>query len=294
MEAACTLRYIFLDDRAGGYRCPVRLAREHRAAPSSRAAAAIGAYGQRTVRGPGDLVVWRPGPGLPASPADRDGAGTRPRARPARQAEGVGFEPTVTLPPQWSSRPVRTFQLVPSRSTSAARSSIALRSEVARSDASPASTQPRISAPTGTPDSAAIRSISANSSAGSRTDCTTDRPRRSPRTSSGNGSSRVASDSACAILTARLASITRPRGWPTCAPHRLSSPHRSPRLQNYYKILPKCRRALSGCPRRASTGPARRRAGGNDLGGGGGRIRPLTGARTRPGAAPRVRLTPFP
>ena len=117
MEAACTLRYIFLDDRAGGYRCPVRLAREHRAAPSSRAAAAIGAYGQRTVRGPGDLVVWRPGPGLPASPADRDGAGTRPRARPARQAEGVGFEPTVTLPPQWFSRPVRTFQLVPSRST---------------------------------------------------------------------------------------------------------------------------------------------------------------------------------
>src|ERR1035441_7834406 len=116
-SAACTLRYIFLDDRAGGCRCPVRLAREHRAAPSPRAAAAIGAYGQRTVRGPGDLVVWRPGPGLPASPADRGKIGTRPRARPARQAEGVGFEPTVTLPPQWFSRPVRTFQLIPSRST---------------------------------------------------------------------------------------------------------------------------------------------------------------------------------
>jgi hypothetical protein len=50
-------------------------------------------------------------------------------------------------------------------------------SEVDRSAASPASTQPRIRAPTGSPASAAIRSISANPSAGSRTDCTTGRSR---------------------------------------------------------------------------------------------------------------------
>lgn len=117
MEAACTLRYIFLDDRAGGYRCPVRLAREHRAAPSSRAAAAIGAYGQRTVRGPGDLVVWRPGPGLPASPADRDGAGTRPRARPVRRCRSsrrpTASKPAMTGRPGrsgWARHPSRTTQ----------------------------------------------------------------------------------------------------------------------------------------------------------------------------------------
>jgi hypothetical protein len=45
-------------------------------------------------------------------------------------------------------------------------------------------------------------------SAGSRTDCTTDRPCRSPRTPSGSGRSRVASDSACAASTRALASLS--------------------------------------------------------------------------------------
>ncbi len=45
---------------------------------------------------------------------------------------------------------------------------------------SPCSTHPRINALTGTPTRSALSSIAANSSAGRRTDCTTERPGRSP------------------------------------------------------------------------------------------------------------------